>query len=269
MPGQTNRERVTAFTGKGTCGASCHGNYINPIGFAFENFDAMGQVRTMDNGKTIDTTGAYPFADGTQSFAGAPALLALLAAQAQPHQTYARQPGGVRPGARHRREGPRVHQHAWPDQHGRGLHQAGRARHHKEPSLHDARYAMKKAAPNPSGRSHDQPARVPARRRRGGRRPALPRGLPGTVRVRRVADQPGVRVLHLHRQRRGSVGRRRSGAVLADGARGRSTAPSSPPRPIAARASSPTTRRACCSSKASTTRPAAPAAGTPAGWPSA
>jgi hypothetical protein len=88
LPGQTNRERVTAFTGKGTCGESCHGNYINPLGFAFENFDAMGQVRTMDNGKTIDTTGEYPFADGVQSFTGAPALLALLAAQAQPHQTY-------------------------------------------------------------------------------------------------------------------------------------------------------------------------------------
>ena len=88
MPGQTNRERVTAFTGKGTCGESCHGNYINPLGFAFENFDAMGQVRTMDNGKTLDTTGEYPFADGVQPFTGAPALLALLAAQAQPHQTY-------------------------------------------------------------------------------------------------------------------------------------------------------------------------------------
>jgi hypothetical protein len=88
MPGQTNRERVTAFTGKDTCGESCHGNYINPLGFAFENFDAMGQVRTMDNGKTIDTTGEYPFADGTQSFTGAPALLALLASQPQPHQTY-------------------------------------------------------------------------------------------------------------------------------------------------------------------------------------
>jgi hypothetical protein len=88
VPGQTNRERVTAFTGKGTCGESCHGNYINPLGFAFENFDAMGQVRTMDNGKTIDSTGEYPFADGVQSFTGAPALLALLAAQAQPHQTY-------------------------------------------------------------------------------------------------------------------------------------------------------------------------------------
>jgi hypothetical protein len=88
MPGQTNRERVTAFTGKGTCGESCHGNFINPLGFAFENFDAMGQVRTMDNGKTVDTTDAFPFADGVQSFTGAPALLALLAAQPQVHQTY-------------------------------------------------------------------------------------------------------------------------------------------------------------------------------------
>jgi hypothetical protein len=88
MPGQTNRERVTAFTGKGTCGESCHGNFINPLGFAFENFDAMGQVRTMDNSKTIDTTGAYPFVDGVQSFTGAPALLTLLASQAQSHQTY-------------------------------------------------------------------------------------------------------------------------------------------------------------------------------------
>jgi len=42
----------------------------------------------MDNGKTIDTTGEYPFADGTRSFTGAPALMALLAAQAQTHQTY-------------------------------------------------------------------------------------------------------------------------------------------------------------------------------------
>jgi hypothetical protein len=88
MAGQTNRERVDAFTGKGTCGESCHANYINPLGFAFENFDAMGQVRTMDNGKSLDTTGSYPFTDGVQSFTGAPALLALLADQPQAHQTY-------------------------------------------------------------------------------------------------------------------------------------------------------------------------------------
>jgi hypothetical protein len=88
MAGQTNRERVNAHTGPGTCGASCHGTYINPLGFAFENFDAMGQSRTTDNGKPVDTTGQYLFADGSKSFTGAPSLLALMAAAPQTHQTY-------------------------------------------------------------------------------------------------------------------------------------------------------------------------------------
>ena len=86
--GLTNRERVTAHTGAGTCGASCHGNYINPLGFAFEKLDAVGQVRTMDNGKAIDTAGQFPFIDGTKSFADAPALLALIAADSQAYLTY-------------------------------------------------------------------------------------------------------------------------------------------------------------------------------------
>ena len=30
---------------------------INPVGFAFENFDTVGKLRTMDNGKPVDTTG--------------------------------------------------------------------------------------------------------------------------------------------------------------------------------------------------------------------
>ena len=268
MPGQTNRERVTAFTGKGTCGESCHGNYINPLGFAFENFDAMGQVRTMDNGKTLDTTGEYPFADGVQSFTGAPALLALLAAQAQPHQTYSANLAEFVL-ARDVAEQDRAFINTpWPDQHERELHQAARARHHEKPSLHDARYAMKNPAPNPNGRSHDQPARVPARRRRRGRRPAVPGGLPGAVGVRRAADQPGVR-------RSSSApptawfSRARAGAIRRSSGRwrwGRSTRPRSRPRPIAAPASSPITRRACCSSRASTIRTAAPGAATPAGW---
>jgi hypothetical protein len=88
-PGQTNRERVSAHTGMGTCGASCHGVYINPIGFAFENFDAMGQPRPTDNGKPVDTTSEYEFTDGTKSFSGAPELMQLMASQAQVHGSYA------------------------------------------------------------------------------------------------------------------------------------------------------------------------------------
>jgi hypothetical protein len=88
VAGQTNRERVNAHTGPGTCGASCHGTYINPLGFAFEGFDAMGQARTTDNGKPVDTTGSYLFADGAKSFTDAASLLALMAASPQTHQTY-------------------------------------------------------------------------------------------------------------------------------------------------------------------------------------
>ena len=89
MPGQTNRERVDAHTGPGTCGASCHGSYINPIGFAFENLDALGQTRTMDAGKPVDTTGSFPFADGQKAFTGVPSLMQLLADDPHTQLTYA------------------------------------------------------------------------------------------------------------------------------------------------------------------------------------
>jgi hypothetical protein len=88
MPGQTNRERVTDHTSKGVCGG-CHNNLINPLGFAFEAFDAMGQWRTMDNGKPVDTTGTYSFTDGQKSFGGAAELANLLADNLQSHGCYA------------------------------------------------------------------------------------------------------------------------------------------------------------------------------------
>jgi len=87
--GQTNREAVDAHTGPGTCGASCHGSYINPLGFAFENLDALGQTRTMDAGKPVDTTGSFPFADGAKSFADAPSLLKMIADDPNAQLTYA------------------------------------------------------------------------------------------------------------------------------------------------------------------------------------
>jgi hypothetical protein len=89
QPGQTNRERVSAHTGVGTCGESCHGTIINPIGFSFENFDALGQLRETDNGKPIDTAGEYRFADGLKSFDGAPALMQLIVQSPQAHACFA------------------------------------------------------------------------------------------------------------------------------------------------------------------------------------
>ena len=53
-PNLTNRQRVEMTTGKGTCGEACHNNLFNPLGFAFENYDAIGKYRTMDVGQTVD-----------------------------------------------------------------------------------------------------------------------------------------------------------------------------------------------------------------------
>ena len=90
--GQTNRERVMAHTEVGEC-AGCHAEVINPLGFAFENFDALGQLRTMDNGKPLNTADSYELATGAIDFVGAPELMAALAESPEAHACYARQLG--------------------------------------------------------------------------------------------------------------------------------------------------------------------------------
>jgi len=52
----TARDRFTAHESAGTSCKSCH-VLMDPIGFAFEGFDAVGQYRTTENGATIDLTG--------------------------------------------------------------------------------------------------------------------------------------------------------------------------------------------------------------------
>jgi len=88
MANQTNREIITGLTK--TCGAECHGQVINPIGFAFEDFDGMGRKRTMDNGSPVDTTGSYPFAEGTKDFKDSTELMQLIATGTQAHQCWAK-----------------------------------------------------------------------------------------------------------------------------------------------------------------------------------
>jgi hypothetical protein len=88
QPNQTNRERYELLTGG--CGATCHGQIINPIGFAFEGFDGLGRFRTMDQGKPVNTSSTYPFAEGTKDFNGPEQLMGLVAGGAQAHQCYAK-----------------------------------------------------------------------------------------------------------------------------------------------------------------------------------
>lgn len=61
-PSFTMREKVTELTSKPAC-MSCHVT-INPLGFSFERFDAVGRVRATDNQKPVDATSPYTTTDG-------------------------------------------------------------------------------------------------------------------------------------------------------------------------------------------------------------
>jgi hypothetical protein len=91
-PGQTNRMRVDEHT-KG-CGLACHNQMINPLGFAFENFDGMGQYREMEQtgGEIlpIDSSGSFDFVGGTKTYANAADLMRVLAEDQQSHLCYAK-----------------------------------------------------------------------------------------------------------------------------------------------------------------------------------
>ncbi len=84
----TSRERIEMHTGPGTCGATCHGTYINPIGFAFESFDGLGQFRVEENGRPIDTYAEFEFSDGLVQFDGATELNGAMAERIEAHDCY-------------------------------------------------------------------------------------------------------------------------------------------------------------------------------------
>jgi hypothetical protein len=66
-PGQTTRKRYEdAIAGKQIC-ASCH-NTINPVGFAFEQYDAVGQFRTEEDKQPVDASGKLTLTSGDLVF---------------------------------------------------------------------------------------------------------------------------------------------------------------------------------------------------------
>ena len=65
----TMRERVAQHRANPAC-AGCH-RLMDPVGFALENYDAVGRWRTSDGGSPIDASGSLP--DG-KSFDGAHGL---------------------------------------------------------------------------------------------------------------------------------------------------------------------------------------------------
>lgn len=61
--GVTVREALTEHRQNPVCSA-CH-NTIDPVGLTFENYDAIGTYRTMDNGDAVDATGSLVDLTGT------------------------------------------------------------------------------------------------------------------------------------------------------------------------------------------------------------
>ncbi len=89
--GRTNRETIEAHTeAPGTNCAACHTTLINPFGFPFEGFDALGQVRTEDNGQPIDSASTVYIKGDSFGVADALQLADTLANSKAVHECYAK-----------------------------------------------------------------------------------------------------------------------------------------------------------------------------------
>jgi hypothetical protein len=87
---QTTRQRYEIHTQSTFCSA-CH-NMIDPMGFAFENYDAIGAYRTQENSFPVDASGAIvgtPTSD--QPVTGGVAMANALAGSADVQNCVARQ----------------------------------------------------------------------------------------------------------------------------------------------------------------------------------
>jgi hypothetical protein len=88
-PNLSTRERY-AEHGKEACAMACHA-ILDPLGFAFEHYDAIGGWRAMDGGKPVDATGTLELGGQQKSFRNAMELSALLAQAPEVRECMARQ----------------------------------------------------------------------------------------------------------------------------------------------------------------------------------
>jgi hypothetical protein len=85
----TTRDRVTIQTSPPAC-AVCHRDVINPPGFAFESYDAVGAWRDTDNGAPVDASGEAPIGADRAHFDGAVELSAAIASAPEAQACYTR-----------------------------------------------------------------------------------------------------------------------------------------------------------------------------------
>ncbi|HEY8944884.1 MAG TPA: DUF1592 domain-containing protein, partial [Polyangiaceae bacterium] len=95
-PGQTNRQVVDEHTR--SCGLACHNLMINPLGFAFENFDGMGQYRETETYGNevlpVDASGSFEFVGGIKNYQNAAELMTVVATDPQTHLCYSKKLAG-------------------------------------------------------------------------------------------------------------------------------------------------------------------------------
>ncbi len=85
--GGTTRQRFVEHD-QNKCAMGCH-QAMDPIGFAFENYDGIGQYRTLDNGQPVDATGSISLDGATQTFNDAVGLVGLLTKSAEVRTCFA------------------------------------------------------------------------------------------------------------------------------------------------------------------------------------
>lgn len=75
-PHLTTRQRFAAHATQASC-AGCH-KLMDPIGLGFENYDGVGEFRSLENGSPVDASGSLVETDVDGPFNGVPALVDRL-----------------------------------------------------------------------------------------------------------------------------------------------------------------------------------------------
>jgi hypothetical protein len=87
---KTTRQQVDMHTAPTAC-AGCHHAVINPPGFGLENYDAIGQFRTTENGVAIDASGKLVGTEAMATFTNGVELARAIAAAPEARRCYATQ----------------------------------------------------------------------------------------------------------------------------------------------------------------------------------
>jgi hypothetical protein len=85
-PPRNTREEIELLTSPPLC-TGCHSD-INPPGFTFEGFDAVGMARTMENGVPVNTAADFVLDGVPAQFQNAAELVEALAASPEAHACY-------------------------------------------------------------------------------------------------------------------------------------------------------------------------------------